>query len=151
MKGFAQLKTLAPTLALVLGCSSNDSSGAGGASVAPIEGPATWAAIYTDYFAPTGAASCGGDNAACHSSKGDPGAVVSNMLCADAEECFTTTTGLSGLVKPADVDAPSNAKLFRFLRTSGGNGKMPMDSDFVFQDGDIARIEDWISNGAKND
>jgi hypothetical protein len=153
MKWLALFAIVVGPGALLLSCSSGDSSNAGGGGGTPaaIEGPATWSAIYADYFAPSGAASCGGDNAGCHSTKDDPGAVVSNLLCSSADECFTTTVGLSGLVKPDDVSAPGNAKLFRFLRTPSGNGKMPKGSDFEFQDGDISRIEEWISNGAKND
>ncbi|MFO0551326.1 MAG: hypothetical protein U0271_23250 [Polyangiaceae bacterium] len=143
---------LVVTAGLAAACADSGSGdGGGGAGGGFIDGPPTWAAIYTDYFAPTGAASCGGDTAGCHSTAADAGVIVSNLVCTDSDTCYETLTGTSKLVQPADVSNPSGAKLFNFLRTPSGTGKMPKDSSFVFHAGDIKRIQDWIQNGAQKD
>ncbi len=142
---------VAAALTTLLAACASDSSGSGGGGATAIDGPATWSTIYADYFAPTGAASCGGDDAGCHSSAKDPGAVVSNLVCTGPEDCYATMTGASKLALPGDAARPADAKLFRYLRTPGGTGKMPLKSSFMFQDGDIARIQDWIANGSRND
>jgi len=75
---------------------------------------------------------------------------VSNMLCVDKAGCYASITGASKLVTPADANAPASSKLIKDLRQAGGAGKMPKGTDFVFQPGDLERLEYWIQGGAKN-
>lgn len=128
--------------------SSSSSGGTGGSAPLP---PATWASLYTDYFGPTGKASCSGGSD-CHLTATATGAVVSNLVCADKDGCFATFTGASHLVRPAtDVSNPSGASIFKELRQAGKTGRMPLKSTFTFSPSDIDQISGWISRGAKND
>jgi len=145
------LRFVGVTLLTSLAACASDGSGAGGNGTAAIEGPAKWSSIYEDYFAPAGAASCGGDDSSCHSTAEDPGTVVSSLLCTGPDDCYETMTGASKLALPSDAADPSASKLFRYLRTPSGKGRMPLGSKFEFQDGDIARIQEWIAKGARKD
>jgi len=49
--------------------------------------------------------------------------------------------------------SPVTAKqtvLYGTLRKSDGSGLMPLNSTYVFQPADLARIADWIEHGAQN-
>jgi hypothetical protein len=116
-----------------------------------IDGPATWTALYTDYFAPSGAATCGGSQVGCHSSAGDTGAIVSNFVCADKASCYESLTSSSHLLAASDAADPGSSKFVKDLRQPGGSGRMPKSSAFVFESVDLARIEKWIANGAPDD
>ena len=122
-----------------------------GASDGGIDGPSTWRAIYADYLAPDASAGCGGTQSGCHSNATDTGAIVSNFVCADQATCYTSLTMTSGLLIAEDQANPSGSKFITDLRQDNGSGKMPKDSTFVFQAIDLARIDQWVKNGAHDD
>ena len=128
-------------------------------------GDTTWRGIYRDYFGCRSKSSCAGSGA-CHDTATSPGTRQSNFICASVDECYKTlTTSKSpdkrfpnALVEPKDVASPEAAYLFSVItfRTRDGtlvpNRGMPqLPRDFAYTPDDIARMQAWIRNGAKND
>ena len=125
-------------------------------------GSATWSSLYADVFG--GAGSCKGTGD-CHGSAGERGAQASNFVCADAASCYASMRGQAGnasraLVKDGDVARPEGSRLFGILRvttpnvTEGGtceSGSMAKSSSFRLDEGQTARLYQWILDGAKND
>jgi len=109
-----------------------------------------WTSIYDGYLGPEGVASCS-RGTTCHAKPEETGSVASKFVCGDQAGCYASLTGSSNLIRPQDIANPSGAPFLAKLRTPGGAGKMPSDSSFVFQVGDIGVLESWISKGANND
>jgi hypothetical protein len=111
----------------------------------------TFTDLYTDFFGPTGRASCGASSI-CHVPGGE-GASVSGYTCStDQASCWTSMT--SSIVPEGGSSHPDDTTLYGILRKAPpapGSGPMPLDSTFAFCPGDLARIEAWIAAGAKND
>jgi len=117
----------------------------------PDEGTSTlFADLYSDYFGPTGAASCAG-NGACHGAATEPGALSSGYVCgADRAACRSS---LLGLVTPADPDGSFLLSIVR-RRTEAGDirGRMPgAPFMYAFSPRGIERLRGWIAAGANDD
>jgi hypothetical protein len=111
----------------------------------------TFTDLYTDFFGPTGRASCSASSI-CHVPGGE-GASVSGYMCSpDQGSCWTSMT--SSIVPEGGSSSPDDTILYGALRKApptAGSGPMPLDSTFEFCPGDLARIKAWIAAGAKND
>jgi hypothetical protein len=144
---------------------------------AGIQGPATWTALYKDYFGRGAAASCSRATT-CHGAEDHGGFKNSGFLCppdgdpSDAgadgdaaaeagatsgqDRCYAGITNPNaGLVTPGDAKTFDKTGLYAVLRKqlpdSGTSGFMPQGSAFTFHTIDIKRLSDWYAAGAKND
>jgi hypothetical protein len=112
-----------------------------------------WQDLYACYFGPSGQASCGSRNG-CHGAPDQLGARASSFVCGPtAEACWRGMT--AGIVPAGGTPdgSPVTAKqtvLYGTLRKSDGSGLMPLNSPYVFQPADLARIADWLEHGAQN-
>lgn len=128
--------------------------------------PASWRGLYRDFFGQRADASCAG-NGTCHAAAGNPGAKVSNFVCADLDGCYQSLrtakdpdprVSSRALVEDADVAKPAGAYLFSVIRyrtpdgVSVENRGMPLlPRDYAFNPAAIDRMQAWIAAGAKND
>jgi hypothetical protein len=138
---------------ILTACSSGDSSTGGGADAGAqpwLTIKPTWDSIYTGYFGPAGVASCS-TGSTCHTSLDQSGGTASNFVCPDKDACYTSLLGASHLIRAQDVMDPAKTPFLSKLRQTTGAGRMPSNSMFVFQTGDVDVLEAWIGNGAKND
>ncbi len=140
-------------VAAVTGCSSGDSAtgGGGDAGAQPwLNVEPTWSSIYAGYFGPAGVASCS-SGSTCHTSLDQSGGTASNFICPDKDGCYTSLLGTSHLIRATDAMDPAKTPFLAKLRQTTGMGKMPSNSTFVFQSGDLDVLEAWIGKGANND
>jgi hypothetical protein len=129
----------------------------------PDVGAVTWTDLYTDYFGPTGPASCTAVAAGCHLSAVDLGAKSSGYVCgASKESCWAGITSSASTAYPPPVpdggsSSPETTVLYENLRQAGSAaGTMPLSSadggmGYTFTALDLARIAAWIQQGAAND
>jgi hypothetical protein len=138
------------------------------ASDAGVEGAATWTALYTDYFGPTGKANCSSLSTSCHTSTSDTGGGTSGFLCITSKDsCWqsmTMGTGCdeAGVVMPCPIvptggtQDPTTTGLYKNLHKTDGTGNMPLygatakTKGYVFTPTDVARITQWIKEGAQD-
>lgn len=117
--------------------------------VDPTVSPTSFTALYTDFFGPGAPASCEGSS--CHA---PGGAGTFAFTCgSDRAECATSAASIatSTVDKRPTTDFRAS-KLYANLRKASGEiERMPLNSDFVFDEAALARIEAWVKNGAKND
>ena len=128
--------------------------------------------LYRDFFGRRALSSCAG-RTSCHADAGGLGAASSHFVCADKDSCWDTmrhaidadpTASTVPLVADSDVTAPESAYLFKVIRFVDGGGSKHMGikgndgfgmpkvpTDFYFKPDNIARMQTWIRNGAKND
>jgi len=114
----------------------------------------TWSDLYRDCFGP-GYADCGGTGG-CHRSSQDTGTSFSGFLCgASKESCYEGMVGIDSLVTPNGTQQPEKTRLYAALRKAppltSPERAMPNNTGFAFTADDLARINAWIKNGAKND
>jgi hypothetical protein len=133
------------------------------ASDGGIPGAATWTALYNDYFGPTGAANCSSISSMCHASRDDTGGGTSGFVCATSKEsCWqsaTMSTDCASAAKPCPI-VPSGGTqdltqvgLYKNLRPMGTMplfGATTRMKGYVFTPTDLARIAQWIKEGAQD-
>lgn len=109
----------------------------------------TFTALYRDFFGPGAPASCAGSS--CHAPGG--GGTGAFTCGSDRAECATSAASIA--TSTVDKKPTSDfraSKLYANLRKASGEiERMPLNSDFVFDEAALARIEAWVKNGAKND
>ena len=133
-------------------------------------GPATWTALYKDFFGnPSPCPGCAGTGN-CHGGTNTQPPNQGIWACGtNQESCYQGIThpiitnfagGDAGTLPLVDPGAPENSYLLRIIRHrapdgDGGSmieGAMPQSpSSYVFPDAGVARITQWIQEGAKND
>jgi hypothetical protein len=170
LAGLAGLAALAGLALAAVSCSDATGVVRGGEPlVAP--GPAdpcvdggtssTWTDLYTCFFGPTGRASCSSQGT-CHGDPSQTGALSSGFVCGTSkDECFkgmSDGTYCSVNTIPPCPIVPANGTssfastgLYRNLAKVGGGGNMPQNGSYLFTKADLARIAQWITDGAKND
>jgi hypothetical protein len=151
-------------IASVVGCGDATQSAVGGEDLFDAAAPATfattqedagtgslWTDLYRDYFGPTGAASCTGNNV-CHGDSTQPGAMASDFICGDdPDTCYMGLTSvMAGLVQATTPGNEATTSLELVLRQTTGNGTMPKEPMYTFSVGDIARISAWLAAGHPN-
>jgi len=136
---------------------------------AGIDGPSTWTALYADYFGPTGVANCA-SLGSCHSGALGTGYLTSGFsypLPPDKDGCWQGMT--TGICNPMPATGcpivvgggdPTATTLYKYLRKTAGcgtvacnmplNGKTFSTPGYIFTPGDMARIAQWIKDGALN-
>ena len=135
-------------------------------SDAGVDGPATWTALYKDYFGPTGKANCSSISSSCHGSHDDTGGGTSGFVCATSKDsCWqsaTMGTDCSSAVMPCPIvptggtQDPTMTGLYKNLHKTDGTGTMPLFGattrmkGYVFTPTDLARITQWIKEGAQD-
>lgn len=184
MRGLVHSSTLVVLVVLVLAlalgltaCTSADGEVTGGelrpgfdaatpppvAAEFPNASPTSWHGLYRDFFSPNAESGCARLEG-CHGVAGKGGALVSNFVCSDVDECYRTLrTGKHpaekvALVEDSAIADPDSAFLFRVIRLRTPDGQvqqnrgMPLQpSDFVFSADEIGRMKQWIRNGATKD
>lgn len=119
----------------------------------PVQGGASWAELYRDYFGPEGKGSCA-SNVACHVPiKGAMGFEQSGFGCPDKDGCWASLTaqGDGGVLLQPFNGAPSKLEWSLRKEVAVGRNDMPSNSCQTFTKGDVQRIRDWMAAGAKND
>jgi hypothetical protein len=120
-----------------------------------------WQDLYACYFGPTGSASCGSMDG-CHGARDQKGTTSTGFLCAPTSNptpCWrslrlTSAAGQSPIFP--DGGDPKTSLFWLGLRKGGSDAtkvfnNMPLNSSYVFQAEDLARINAWIQAGAPND
>jgi hypothetical protein len=120
-----------------------------------IAGAATWTALYNDYFGPS-----------CHTASDQTGGGTSGFVCAGSKDAcwqsMTMGTGCDFAVKPCPIvpsggtHDPTTTGLYKNLHKTDGTGSMPQFGatmrmkGYVFTPTDLARIAQWIKEGAQD-
>jgi hypothetical protein len=168
-------------LALLLclgGCADATGSVQGGEALTSEEGGTpTWTGLYTDYFGPSGQASCTAQ-AGCHGTASASGAMISGFVCGSTKEsCWAGMTqgigvdaggvfcpivcvgSCNGQACPTD---PTQQTLWQDIHKAQASGlnNMPCGgnlvecpasgSTYTFTSSDLARIQTWIQQGAQD-
>jgi hypothetical protein len=120
----------------------------------------TWTDLYTCYFGPTGKASCSAQGT-CHGDSSQSGALTSGFVCGTSKDAcwqgMTQDTYCANAEPPCPIVPPGGSTtfkttgLYKNLAKVSGGGNMPQNGSYLFTDADLARIAQWISDGAKND
>lgn len=132
------------------------------ACLADAMAPATWTALYADYFGPTGKASCTFNAGGCHGGAGEPGSAATGYICGPSKDaCYMGITSpmaksefspFPPLVAAGDAGASYLPHIVRKPGDPITTLRMPLAPNTVtFCPSDVARIEAWINAGAQND
>jgi hypothetical protein len=126
-------------------------------------GLATWTALYNDYFGPTGQANCSSLSTSCHTASDQTGGGTSGFVCAGSKDAcwqsMTMGTGCDSAVKPCPIvpsggtQDPTTTGLYKNLRPMGLmplSGVTARTKGYVFAPMDLARISQWIKEGAQD-
>jgi len=113
---------------------------------------AKWSDLYRDLFGTTGTAKCSRFD--CHGAA--PGTeATKQLLCVDQAGCRQSMFDHK-LVRPDDKDAPEQSNLYQVLRHCSDDkktqGVMPrLPASYHFSKASMARVAEWIKNGAPSD
>jgi hypothetical protein len=120
----------------------------------------SWTDLYTCFFGPTGKASCSAQGT-CHGDPSQTGALSSGFVCGTSKDacwqgmtqgtCNASTIPPCPIVPAGGTASFKSTGLYNNLAKVGGGGNMPQNGSYLFTQADLARIAQWITDGAKND
>jgi hypothetical protein len=172
MKRMGLAAFLATALVFAAGCTDATGSVQGGDPITTqgetSEGGTTWTSLYTDYFSPSGKASCTGPD--CHALASDFGSGYSTFVCGVSKDsCWQglvlgqmTDAGALPPILPADAGDITQTTFWYSLHKEAGSpvfNNMPCGAPtscpanmslYTFNAADLQRIQQWYEQGALN-